>query len=192
MLLSRVMSLVPMRLKSDMWNATVEFDLAAFHCLVKILKRALRQLTEAAVSSALLKDLSLTKLLPQGFMSSSPQKKDPAQTSAILPTFMLSRACMGIVCLFFLNYTELYPGSFKRDLRLRFPCCSDPLEDLRNAFQFWNDLKRCVDETAESLQNQNMSDDFRAASAVLAAQQQKLGFCERGFSRGAAEGRRLQ
>merc|ERR1711972_627760 len=57
LLLSRVMSLVPMRLKNDMWNADVDFDLAAFHSLVRILKRALRQLVEASLASILLKDL---------------------------------------------------------------------------------------------------------------------------------------
>jgi hypothetical protein len=174
MLLSRVMSLVPMRLKSDMWNATVEFDLAAFHCLVKILKRALRQLTEAAVSSALLMDLSRAKLLPKGFMCSSPKKSDPAQTSAVLPTFIFPRACTGIVVLFFLSYRG-DAGSFTKELRVRFPCCRDAKQDLRDAFLFWNDLRRCVDETAEPLQNQVMSDDFRTASGVLAAQQKQLG-----------------
>merc|ERR1740138_175955 len=45
LLLTRVMSLVPMRLRCDMWNADVTFDLAAFHSQVRILKRALRQIT---------------------------------------------------------------------------------------------------------------------------------------------------
>ena len=36
LLLSRVMSLVPMQLKSGMWNADVDFDLAAFHSLVRL------------------------------------------------------------------------------------------------------------------------------------------------------------
>merc|ERR1712100_86556 len=68
LLLSRVMSLVPMKLKNDMWNADVDFDLAAFHSLVRILKRALRQLTEASLASILLTDLKRVKLLPMGFM----------------------------------------------------------------------------------------------------------------------------
>merc|ERR1712190_562819 len=76
LLLSRVMSLVPMKLKSDMWNADVDFDLAAFHSLVRILKRALRQLVEASLASILLKDLQRVKLLPNGFMCTSPKKED--------------------------------------------------------------------------------------------------------------------
>merc|ERR1719382_1839716 len=97
LLLSRVMSLVPMKLKNDMWNADVDFDLAAFHSLVRILKRALRQLVEASLTSILLKDLKRVKLLPSGFMCASPKKEDHLQTPAVLPTFMLPRACMGIV-----------------------------------------------------------------------------------------------
>merc|ERR1712166_1601270 len=58
LLLGRVMSLVPMKLRNDMWNADVEFDLAAFHSLVRILKRTLRQVVEASLASVLLKDLS--------------------------------------------------------------------------------------------------------------------------------------
>merc|ERR1711971_570865 len=68
LLLTRVMSLVPMRLKVDMWNADVNFDLAAFHAMVRVLKRSLRQLTEASLASILMKDLTRVKLLPAGFM----------------------------------------------------------------------------------------------------------------------------
>merc|ERR550514_1567699 len=105
LLLSRVMSLVPMKLKNDMWNANVDFDLAAFHSLVRILNRALRQLTEASLCSILLKDMSRVKHLPNGFMCASPKKEDHLQTPAMLPTFMLPRACMGIVAQFFLNFS---------------------------------------------------------------------------------------
>merc|ERR1719464_1894106 len=114
LLLSRVMSLVPMRLKNDMWNADVDFDLAAFHSLVRILKRALRQLVEASLTSILLKDLQRVKLLPSGFMCASPKKEDHLQTPAVLPTFMLPRACMGIVVRHFLEYRG-EPMGFQRN-----------------------------------------------------------------------------
>merc|ERR1719326_752477 len=93
LLLSRVMSLVPMKLKNDMWNADVDFDLAAFHSLVRILKRTLRQLTEASLCSILLKDLSRVKFLPPGFMCASPKKEDHLQTPALLPR----SCCLGRV-----------------------------------------------------------------------------------------------
>jgi len=174
LLLSRVMSLVPMSLKNDMWNADVDFDLAAFHSLVRILKRALRQLTEASLASILLKDMQHVKLLPQGFMCASHKKDDNLPYSSVLPTFMLPRACMGIVCQFFLRY-QGNAASFSRDLTTHFPCCTQPKEDLKYALLFWEDLKRCVDAIAEPLGAEELADDMKAASAVLHQQQQKLG-----------------
>mmetsp|Transcript_78193 Transcript_78193/g.253197 ORF Transcript_78193/g.253197 Transcript_78193/m.253197 type:complete len:181 (+) Transcript_78193:1-543(+) len=169
-----------MRLKNDMWNADVDFDLAAFHSLVRVLKRALRQLTEASLSSILLKDLSRVKLLPPGFMCASPMKDDHTQTPSLLPTFMLPRACMGIVCLFFLRYNG-DPALFSKELILRFPCCVQPREDLKGAFHFWEDLRRCVDEIAEPLGAEELAEDMKAASTILLQQQQKLGlFPDRG------------
>merc|ERR1719464_1452629 len=121
LVLSRCMSLVPMKLKNDMWNADVDFDLAAFHSLVRILKRALRQLVEASLASILLKDLSRVKILPPGFMCASPKKENHLETPAVLPTFMLPRACMGIVVRFFLEYRG-DPAQFQREMQSRFPC----------------------------------------------------------------------
>jgi len=173
LLLGRVMSLVPMKLRNDMWNADVEFDLAAFHSLVRILKRTLRQVVEASLASVLLKDLSRSKLLPPGFMCATPHRHDHLQAPALLPTFMLPRACMGIVVRFFLNYKGDGP-SFSKEILSRFPCCVQPIEDLKLAFRFWEDLKRCVDAIAEPLGAEELSEDMTTASEVLAQQQQRL------------------
>merc|ERR1719324_2293803 len=104
-----------MRLRCDMWNADVTFDLAAFHSQVRILKRALRQITEASLASVLLKDLSQVRLLPPGFLCASPLSKDHLQTHALSPTFMLPRSCMGIVADFFLKYVG-DASQFQKDL----------------------------------------------------------------------------
>lgn len=173
LLLSRIMSLVPMRLKNDMWNADVDFDLAAFHSLVRALKRALRQLTESSLCSILLRDLGKAKLLPPGFMCASPKKEDHLQTPALLPTFMLPRACMGIVARFFLAYSGEASG-FHKDLTLRFPCCLQPAQDLKSAFLFWEELKRCVDKIAEPLGAADLKDDMDEAHQLLTRQRQKL------------------
>lgn len=173
LILSRVMSLVPMKLRNDMWNADVEFDLAAFHSLVRILKRALRQLVQASLASLLLKDLQRVKMLPPGFMCATPKREDHLQTPAMLPTFMLPRACMGIVALFFLKYTG-DPSQFQREVQAKFPCCVQPLEDLRTAFLFWEDLKRCTETIAEQLDMTDLANDVQSASTFLYAQQQRL------------------
>lgn len=173
LLLSRVMSLVPMKLKNDMWNADVEFDLAAFHSLVRILKRSLRQLVEASLASILLKDLSKTKLLPRDFMCASPKREDHMQTPALVPTFMLPRACMGIVVRFFLEYKG-DKASFQKEILARFPCCVQPIEDLKMAFKFWTDLKRCVEHIADSLDVSDLLDSILLAHQVLEEQQKRL------------------
>jgi len=167
LLLTRVMSLVPMRLKADMWNADVNFDLAAFHSMVRILKRSLRQLTEASLASILMGDLQQFKLLPPGFMCGSPTSKDHLQTHALLPTFMLPRACMGIVANFFLTYNG-DTNDFNTILMDKFPCCSQPRFDLQQAMLFWEDVRRCVDEMcASELDCSELAEDMAAADAVL-------------------------
>lgn len=174
LLLGRVMSLVPMKLKNDMWNADVEFDLAAFHSLVRILKRTLRQVVEASLASVLLKDLSRAKLLPPGFMCATPKREDHLQTPALLPTFMLPRACMGIVVRFFLEYKGDAAG-FHKEILSRFPCCVQPIDDLKVAFRFWEDLRRCVEAIAEPLGAEELNEDMKAAEEVLFEQQRRLG-----------------
>lgn len=104
LLLCRAMSLVPMRLRNDMWNADVNFDLAAFHSLIKVLKRTLRQVTEGCLASLLMADLDLTKLLPDSFMCCTTNKECPLKVPALLPAFPLPRACLGIVSKYFIDY----------------------------------------------------------------------------------------
>lgn len=176
LILCRVMSLVPMRLKNVMWDADVDFDLAAFHALVRVLKRTLRQLVEGAVAFTLLKDLSRVKLLPNGFMCASPIKEQYPNTPAVLPTFMLPRACLGIVVKFFLDYKG-DPKNFKDDVSKKFPCCVQPMEDLKTAFEFWKDLKRCVHTIAQEIGGcEEMAEDMQRASALLDEKKQRLGF----------------
>eukprot|EP00429_Kryptoperidinium_foliaceum_P043937 CAMPEP_0176111884 /NCGR_PEP_ID=MMETSP0120_2-20121206/56186_1 /TAXON_ID=160619 /ORGANISM="Kryptoperidinium foliaceum, Strain CCMP 1326" /LENGTH=777 /DNA_ID=CAMNT_0017446105 /DNA_START=67 /DNA_END=2400 /DNA_ORIENTATION=+ len=175
-LLSRVMSLVPMKLKTtEMWNADVDFDLAAFHSVVRIVKRTLRQLVEASLCSALLLDLERVKLLPGELMCASPKKEDHMQTPAVLPTFMLPRTCMGIVVRHFLEYTG-DAAAFAKETIVKFPCCYQPIEDLKSAFAFWDDLLRCVAKigqlTGEELA---LLTEMNAASTILCTQQQRLG-----------------
>jgi len=174
-ILCRVMSLVPMRLKNVMWDADVDFDLAAFHALVRCLKRTLRQLVEAALANVLLKDLTRTKLLPRGFMCASPIRDSYPNTPSVLPTFMLPRACMGIVVKYFLDYKG-DAASFKDDVQKKFLCCIQPIEDLKIAFFFWQDLRRCVEAIAEPLGAQELCEDMRNASQLLDAQKARLGF----------------
>ncbi|CEL95401.1 unnamed protein product [Vitrella brassicaformis CCMP3155] len=173
LLLSRLMSLIPMKLKShDMWNADVDFDLAAFHSIVKILKRTLRQMVEACVAHILLKDVTKEKFLPKDYMN--PVKENPP-----LPTFMLPRNCMGVAVKFFLDYKAPDPSStpsqqrdaFREALQKAFPACLAPYEDLQIAIRFWKEMMRIVDHLAETIDIEDFKSDMQQADAFL---QEKL------------------
>jgi hypothetical protein len=191
LLLSRVFSLVPMRLRNARWNADVVFDLTAFHSLVRVLKRSLRQLTEASLASVLLKDMTKARLLPLGFMCSSPDKSnDHMNTASLFPVFMLPRACMGIVSLYFLNY-QGDPPCFHRDLTARFPCCAQAKNDLKDAMVFWQDLMRCVGDIAGPLGAEDLFEDMKSANVLLQQRQQYLGVYPDGSNLRGDEHRRV-
>mmetsp|Transcript_51009 Transcript_51009/g.134396 ORF Transcript_51009/g.134396 Transcript_51009/m.134396 type:complete len:742 (+) Transcript_51009:39-2264(+) len=171
MLLCRLMGLVPMSLKNDMWNAEVDFDLAAFHSIVRILKRALRQLTEACLAGVLLPDMKGVMHLPNGFMS---PLFSADKNSYVLPPFFLPRACMGIVVKFFLNHTPSARG-FEADVKKQFPCCSNPVQDLHKAIRFWHEMKRCVDQMASNMpQWAEFAQDMHNASVLLQHREREL------------------
>lgn len=182
-LLTRVMSLMPMRLRSDMWNSDVDFDLAAFHCQVRLLKRSLRQLTESCLAYLLLEDLSRMQLVPQHAMNPVTAndkyrgRNAPEPDSVVppvFPTFTLPRACSGIVMKSVLkempSKDEL--GQF---LRRHFPACSFPREDLISALNFWEEVFRCVEVIAEPLQAEHLLTDMRAADKFLQQKRKLLG-----------------
>jgi hypothetical protein len=175
MVLTRLMSLVPMRLKVDMWNADVMFDLAAFHSMLRVVKRSLRQLTEACLASVLMQDLNQVKLLPSGFLCASPSGKDHLTTHALLPTFMLPRACMGIVAEYFLSYDK-DPLKFRDECKQKFPCCLEPMEDLQMAIIFWEEMRRVMKGLVEAGLEVTLWEETIAADEMLKAQQKRLDF----------------
>lgn len=198
-LVSRVTSLCQMQLKSTgMWGTEVEFDLAAFHSTVKILKRSLRQLTEACLSNLLLKDVSKVQILPKHYFN--PQ--DP-----LIPCFFLPRNCMGIIIKYFLeymdpedhtglinrkenanvdvpennndNYSEINSGDllsqFEVDVKRRFPCCVDPLSDMCRGIKFWKEVMRIIGKLDESIDVTELKEDMEVADAILMTQINALG-----------------
>ena len=164
MLISRLMSLVPMRLRNDLWSAKVDFDLASFHCLVRAVNRSMRLVTESCLGNVLLKDMTKAKLVPVN--SQAPVDE------ATLPAFMLPRACLGIVVKYMLDYEG---KNFETDLRKKFPCATDPIADLKLGLGFWNELTRIVTAIAEPLGTTDMMDEIVAAGRLLEAKRKALG-----------------
>ncbi|CAD7964932.1 unnamed protein product [Amoebophrya sp. A120] len=173
-LINRVISLVPMKLRNDMWNSDVNFDLAGFHTLIKILKRSLRQLSESCLASLLLPQLEFTNQLPKDFMCVTQDRKNHLQYPALLPAFPLPRACLGIICNFFLTY-EGDVTEFRGKLEENFQCCVQPVQDLEKGMQFWFLLKRAVDVIAKSLPGaEDLAADMAEATRVLRKQASRL------------------
>ena len=188
MFISRVLSLIPMKLKNDLWSAKVDFDLASFHCLVRALNRSLRLVVEACLGNVLLRDLSNAKLLPLN--TQTPNVPVPSElmaglpsldlsTLSVLPSFMLPRACLGIVAKFFLDYipngNDNVAKQFEADLRRKFPCAVDPIADLRTGFAFWDELHRVIEAIAEPLGTTDMLEEMNSARRILAEKQKALG-----------------
>jgi hypothetical protein len=164
-LLTRVVSLYPMKLKSDMWNAEVDFDLAAFHSMVRDLKRSLKQLIEACLAYLLLEDVKRVKLVPPDAMAAQ-RESSKAPPTALFPTFTVTRCCTGIVLKHILS-NKIPDSDLKTNLKKNFPCCSDAAKDIAIAVGFWKQVMRCVEHIAEPLEAQSLLDDMREADRYL-------------------------
>ena len=183
-LLSRVFSLMPMKLKGDLWHGKVDFDLAGFHCLVRVVNRAVRSLMESSLAVHLLKDMKLAKLLPphvfspacplpSEYIQVNPVKiMDGAGPVSALPSFMLPRTCMGVVCKYLLDYNG-DAKSFESTLKKTFTCCVDPMKDLKTGVKFWKELLRCVGVMSEQLGADEINAAMIHANKVL---EEKLKF----------------
>jgi hypothetical protein len=171
-LISRVMSLRPMKLGNSMWDAYVDFDLAAFHSHVRILKRTLRELTEASLCNIVLQDFSLVGKLPPNLLNPSDSIQEPDQ-QPLLPTFMLPRNCMGVVWKHVLRLDKV--EDLPKELKRKFPCCVDAISDLKESLEFWKEVHRCVTEIAEPLGATDFKNCMDAADAILKQKIQRFG-----------------
>jgi 5'-3' exonuclease len=169
MLISRLMSLMPMRLRNDLWSAKVDFDLASFHCLVRAVNRSMRLVTESCLGNVLLKDMTKAKLVPAHSQAPS---SDATGVESTLPAFMLPRACLGILVKYMLEYEG---KNFEADVRKKFPCAADPVGDLKVGLKFWDELTRIVTAIAEPLGTTDMMDEIVAAGKLLETKRKSLG-----------------
>eukprot|EP00742_Colponemidia_sp_Colp-10_P004976 GILJ01005317.1.p1 GENE.GILJ01005317.1~~GILJ01005317.1.p1 ORF type:complete len:710 (-),score=120.16 GILJ01005317.1:212-2341(-) len=125
LLLSRIFSLLPMRLRARQWDAAVDYDLAGFHSIVKTLQRSLRNLLDMIFLSVFLK-----------------QKAQLSTTNCTavanrLPLSTEPNTAMGIVVKRILQTPE---HAVKPDLYDEFPCCLDPWGDIKVGIEFWTQV----------------------------------------------------
>lgn len=155
--------------------APVDFDLAAFHSIVRVLKRTFRLLMEACISNLILKDVSLLKLLPPDELS----PKDPS-----IPLFSLPRNCTGIIFKRFLEF-ETEPNTqnnsddhnnsdphqkwrrLETELKATFPCCPCPMTALFKALRFWLEVRRVIEWLAQNIDVGVFKEDMEEAHRYL-------------------------
>jgi len=176
-LISRIMSLRPMKLHSTMWDAQVDFDLAAFHAHVRVLKRTLRELTEACLCNVMLQDPSHADSLRDNLLNPSDSSRHDG-AKALLPTFMLPRTCMGIVWKYLLDYNptgEVNKETLKAELRTKFACTQDPVTDIQKSIVFWREVHRCVAFIAEPLGVTEFAASMDHANKIVEAKCKQFG-----------------
>jgi hypothetical protein len=156
--ITRILSVLPMRVNDQPWSGALDHDLMGFHEIVKALYRSLRNALEMTL-------LSL-------FLSHKTQL-DPKEYSRIafqLPFFQQNSTAMGITVKHFLLGNEPVAN-----LQSKFPNCTDLAGDLNNAYAFWAEIIRVTsflsecDVLPEELRNQ-----FTAADTFLQSKKHLL------------------
>eukprot|EP01001_Neometanema_parovale_P006205 NODE_257_length_2817_cov_109.691537_g241_i0.p1 GENE.NODE_257_length_2817_cov_109.691537_g241_i0~~NODE_257_length_2817_cov_109.691537_g241_i0.p1 ORF type:complete len:477 (-),score=65.97 NODE_257_length_2817_cov_109.691537_g241_i0:238-1668(-) len=147
LLLTRVLSILPMNLKSETWGneSLVVRDLCAFHVLFKSLYKTLRNLCEIIMTVM--------------FMDNRVRLRDMNEMPSIfnelgdrLPFNENTNTAMGIVVHYLLttprppNWERMSPSDRWKALRVEesFPCCQDVRGDLARGYAFWNEATKVV------------------------------------------------
>jgi len=152
-------------------------DLAAFHAHVRVLKRTLRELTEACLCNVMLQDPSHADSLRDNLLNPSDSSRHDG-AKALLPTFMLPRTCMGIVWKYLLDYNptgEVNKETLKAELRTKFACTQDPVTDIQKSIVFWREVHRCVAFIAEPLGVTEFAASMDHANKIVEAKCKQFG-----------------
>mmetsp|Transcript_6988 Transcript_6988/g.8678 ORF Transcript_6988/g.8678 Transcript_6988/m.8678 type:complete len:275 (+) Transcript_6988:457-1281(+) len=161
LLISRVLSVLPMNFKKDSaWTGLVDHDLLAFNCILKALGRSIRGLFEMVLLGILIR----TKV--------QIEHSRYASISQRLPFYQENNTALGIVAKEFLMNEQ---ANSKNSIAEKYPCCLSPVEDLKKGIQFWNEIVLMVKE----LGSQNLIDEgalaqFVSADAFLKKRQSSL------------------
>jgi hypothetical protein len=73
---------------------------------------------------------------------------------------------MGVVWKHVLRLDESV-SDLASNLKRKFPCCVDPVKDLKDSLDFWKEVYRCVTEIAEPLGATDFKMCMDSADAIL-------------------------
>mmetsp|Transcript_97313 Transcript_97313/g.145840 ORF Transcript_97313/g.145840 Transcript_97313/m.145840 type:complete len:389 (+) Transcript_97313:898-2064(+) len=160
LLISRVLSILPMNFKKDVaWTGPVDHDLLAFNCILKALGRSVRGLFEMVLLGILIR----TKV--------QVHHNCYAKISQRLPFYQENNTALGLVAKQFLMNEK----QSNADIVENYPCCVSPVEDLKKGIQFWNEIVLMVKElSSQNLIESSALAQFQSADAFLTKRQTSL------------------
>ncbi|CAO3685598.1 unnamed protein product [Rhizopus stolonifer] len=134
-LLSRALSLLPIKHKSAQWSGPLNRDLLVFNSFVKALNRSYRNLYEMLTLSFFLNGLA-TK-----------ERDDYFEINDSLPYMADVNVALGLVCKHYLEKTieGQSPSEALASTERAFPTCSSVQTDLNLGFQFWKRLVESIE-----------------------------------------------
>ncbi|XP_026192475.1 uncharacterized protein LOC34622462 [Cyclospora cayetanensis] len=161
LLLQRIASLLPLRINQRRpWESDICMDFMGYNCVVCLIRSALREVTEAALVSKLLKHAELVEVLPR-----------PEASQGFLPLFPSSGYTLGLVTRWFLHYegaAEL--AAFEAEIRAAYPAAEDPVSDLCAGLKLWQVFCRLLKSLSFSVDVADLLEDVHCAEALVARQ----------------------
>ncbi|CEI85850.1 hypothetical protein RMCBS344292_00299 [Rhizopus microsporus] len=133
-LLSRALSLLPIKLKNMQWSGPLNRDLLVFNSFVKALNRSYRNLCEMLTLSFFLNGLVVK------------DRDDYFEINDSLPYMADVNVALGLVCKHYLERIVEGQSAIEAlaSTEKAFPTCVSVKEDLETGFQFWTRLLEAV------------------------------------------------
>ncbi|AFZ81015.1 hypothetical protein BEWA_004230 [Theileria equi strain WA] len=178
-LISRLATLSSVQLDNNLWKGKIDYDIASFNVVIKLLKRSINYLTEGCLAYLLLSDTNrLVKIENGAFDPTNPQ----------VPLFYDKFAFMGVVLKFifmgpsaeFLNEdavvnVETVGATSLEQVQETFPNCTNIAQDLDAFIDFWVKLHKLVHDLANLIQLGDILGQFDHGTLLLASKLAKLG-----------------
>lgn len=158
LLISRVLSLIPMSFDKNSWKGPVDSDLISFNCLIGNYYKTLRNLTEMILLDSLLSkkiSVSLKKL---------------TEFSIKLPYYQEPNVAMGLVSKTILETSDEEIENKITEIQRIFPNCLNPTKDLKNGINFWNQFMKII----PNLEDKELNEQFQKADSFLQSKISKI------------------
>jgi hypothetical protein len=160
LLISRVLSLLPVKLKekNNGWNQMIDQDLTCFQSIVNQHYKVFRNLIEVIFMESFLTKKMIVSL------------SNLFQFSSKLPFFQEGSMnnCLGLLSKKFLETKNEEMDSFKKNIQSNWPALETPLEDLMSGIDFWNQMVKVFKVLSSmSSEMESLYQDFLLSDSFL-------------------------